>query len=104
MRPVPQVSATDSIDRLLVAMRPKLHRYCARMTGSGIDGEDVLQDAMIKAVEAFASAGPLQNPQTWLFRIPHNTAFDFLRGLNRQQTLPSGGGGDMIAHPADTLA
>ena len=39
---------------LLVAMRPKLHRYCARMVGSVIDGEDVLQDALIKAVEAFA--------------------------------------------------
>ena len=41
--------------RLLVAMRPKLHRYCARMVGSVIDGEDVLQDALIKAVESFAS-------------------------------------------------
>jgi RNA polymerase sigma-70 factor, ECF subfamily len=104
MRPVPEVSPTDSIDRLLVAMRPKLHRYCARMTGSVIDGEDVLQDAMIKAVEAFASAGPLQNPQAWLFRIAHNTALDFLRRRNRQQALQSGEEVDMIADPADTIA
>ena len=47
------------LDSLLVRMRPRLHRYCARMTGSVIDGEDVLQDALIKAVEAFASAGPI---------------------------------------------
>src|SRR5262249_25997806 len=40
--------ATDSraaFDRLLADLRPKLHRYCARMTGSVIDGEDVVQDA-----------------------------------------------------------
>jgi RNA polymerase sigma-70 factor (ECF subfamily) len=58
-------------------MRPRLHRYCARMTGSVIDGEDVLQDALIKAVEAQAAAGDIGNPEGWLFRIAHNTALDF---------------------------
>ncbi|MGC1234303.1 MAG: sigma factor, partial [Xanthobacteraceae bacterium] len=53
------VAATsrDAFDRLLGDIRPKLHRYCARMTGSVIDGEDVVQDALIKALEAFPSAG-----------------------------------------------
>jgi RNA polymerase sigma-70 factor (ECF subfamily) len=97
-------SAPVDLDGLLAAMRPKLHRYCARMTGSVIDGEDVLQDALIKAVEAFASAGPLQNPQGWLFRIAHNTALDFLRRRSRQQALQSGEEVDMIADPADTIA
>src|SRR6266851_9346350 len=103
MKPVPEVSATDDIDRLLVAMRPKLHRYCARMVGSVVDGEDVLQDALIKAVEAFASAGPISNPEGWLFRIAHNTALDFLRRRNRQEALRSGEEVDMIADPADTV-
>ena len=66
-------------------MRPKLHRYCARMVGSVIDGDDVVQDALIKAVESFASAGPIGNPQGWLFRITHNTALDFLRRRSRQE-------------------
>ncbi|NOJ50589.1 sigma factor, partial [Bradyrhizobium archetypum] len=57
MTVVPETSAAFDIDRLLAAMRPKLHRYCARMVGSVIDGEDVLQDALIKAVEAQAIAG-----------------------------------------------
>src|ERR1700720_2635513 len=101
MRPGPEVSATDSIDDLIVAMRPKLHRYCARMVGSVIDGEDVLQDAMIKAVESFASAGPIHNPEGWLFRIAHNTALDFLRRRNRQEALRSGEEVDMIAAQLD---
>ena len=30
-------------------LRPKLHRYCSRMTGSVFDGEDVVQDALFQA-------------------------------------------------------
>jgi RNA polymerase sigma-70 factor (ECF subfamily) len=100
----PDASAAVEFDRLLVEMRPKLHRYCARMTGSVIDGEDVLQDALIKAVEAFPSAAPISNPEGWLFRIAHNTALDFLRRRHRQETLRSGEEVDMIADPADTVA
>jgi RNA polymerase sigma-70 factor, ECF subfamily len=27
-------------------LRPSLHRYCSRMTGSVLDGEDVVHDAL----------------------------------------------------------
>src|SRR6266567_3702442 len=101
MTSLPQPAA--DLERLLVAMRPKLHRYCARMVGSVVDGEDVLQDALIKAVETYASAGGIGNPEGWLFRIAHNTALDFLRRRNRQQALRSGEEVDMIADPADTV-
>jgi len=96
-------AAIADLNGLLVSMRPKLHRYCARMTGSVIDGEDVLQDALIKAVESFASAGPLRHPEGWLFRIAHNTALDFLRRRNRSQALHSGEEVDMIADPVDAV-
>jgi RNA polymerase sigma-70 factor, ECF subfamily len=105
MKLVPDAPAsTTDIDGLLAAMRPRLHRYCARMVGSVIDGEDVLQDALIKAVEAFASAGPIANPEGWLFRIAHNTALDFLRRRNRQEAFRSGEEVDMIADPADAVS
>jgi RNA polymerase sigma-70 factor, ECF subfamily len=91
------------IDGLLAEMRPQLHRYCARMVGSVIDGEDVLQDALIKAVESFSLQGEIGNPRGWLFRIAHNTALDFLRRRNRQEALRSGEEVDMIADPADTI-
>jgi RNA polymerase sigma-70 factor, ECF subfamily len=70
------VSATE---QLFMRLRPKLHRYCARMTGSVIDGEDVAQETLVKALEALPSAGTLVNPEGWLFRIAHNAALDFLR-------------------------
>jgi RNA polymerase sigma-70 factor (ECF subfamily) len=95
-------SACD-IERLLETMRPRLHRYCARMVGSVIDGEDVLQDAMIKAVAAHAAAGAIGNPEGWLFRIAHNTALDFLRRRHRQEALRGDEEVDMMADPLDVV-
>ncbi len=60
--------ARASFDRLMGEMRPRLHRYCARMTGSALDGEDVMQEALLKAIEAYPAAGPIANEAAWLFR------------------------------------
>src|SRR5215510_3932169 len=76
-------------ERLLAELRPRLHRYCARMTGSVIDGEDVLQETLIKAIEAFPHTGPLVNAEGWLFRIAHNASLDFLRRRARQPVVPA---------------
>src|SRR6266516_7761343 len=60
-------------------LRPSLHRYCARMTGSVMDGEDVVQEALIEAyrkLDQFNDSRPLKS---WLFRIAHNRCIDFLR-------------------------
>ena len=77
-------------ERLLAELRPRLHRYCARMTGSVIDGEDVLQETLVKAIEAFPHTGPLANVEGWLFRIAHNTALDFLRRRARREGVQDG--------------
>jgi RNA polymerase sigma-70 factor, ECF subfamily len=89
--------ARTAFDRLLGALRPKLHRYCARMTGSVIDGEDVVQETMLKAMEAAPAAGLIANPEGWLFRIAHNAALDFLRRRAREEALCSSEDPDMIA-------
>jgi RNA polymerase sigma-70 factor (ECF subfamily) len=60
-------------------LRPRLHRYCSRMTGSITDGEDVVQDAVFRAyrsLDTFDDSRPLA---PWLFRIAHNHCIDFLR-------------------------
>ena len=86
-------------DRMLGELRPKLHRYCARMTGSVVDGEDVLQDALVKAIEAFPADGSISNPEGWVFRIAHNAALDFLRRRARQDAARSDEDPDMIVDP-----
>ena len=87
----------EAFDRLLGDLRPKLHRYCARMTGSVIDGEDVMQDALIKAIEAFDAT--VTNPEAWLFRIAHNAALDHLRQRARQQSRHADEDPDMTIDP-----
>jgi RNA polymerase sigma-70 factor (ECF subfamily) len=85
--------------RRLEAMRPRLHRYCARMTGSVIDGEDVVQETMIKALGAFKRSGEIANVDAWLFRIAHNTALDHLRRRKRENALMSTKSADLVADP-----
>src|SRR5882724_4522971 len=60
-------------------LRPSLHRYCSRMTGSVLDGEDVVQEALFQAyrmLDRFDDSRPLA---PWLFRIAHNRCIDSLR-------------------------
>ena len=70
---------TDEFEDRLKALRPRLHRYCARMTGSAVNGEDVFQDALVKALHARAQGAEVDNLEGWLFRIAHNASLDFLR-------------------------
>src|SRR6267142_1170039 len=80
------VAASGPVDARYLAfletistLRPSLHRYCARMTGSVMDGEDVVQEALIVAyrkMDQFDDSRPLK---PWLFRIAHNRCIDFLR-------------------------
>ena len=60
-------------------LRPSLHRYCARMTGSVSDGEDVVQDALFAAYRKLDAFDDTQRLEPWLFRIAHNRCIDFLR-------------------------
>jgi RNA polymerase sigma-70 factor (ECF subfamily) len=92
----------EDFDRLVGELRPKLHRYCARMSGSVIDGEDLVQEAIVKAIEAFPQAGSIANAESWLIRIAHNTALDFLRGRARQEDLRSDEDPDMVVDPVST--
>jgi len=86
----------DPLADLFAQLRPRLHRYCARMVGSALDGEDIVQDALLKATRHH-EADSVQQPQAWLFRIAHNTALDFLRRRSFEQAL-------FAQEPADGFA
>ena len=78
----------DEFEDRLKALRPRLHRYCARMTGSAVDGEDVLQDTLVKALRAQTEGAGVDNLEGWLFRIAHNASLDFLRHKSRNTIVP----------------
>jgi RNA polymerase sigma factor (sigma-70 family) len=80
--------SADEFEECLNALRPRLHRYCARMTGSTVHGEDVLQDTLVKALQARAQGASIDNVEGWLFRIAHNASLDFLRDRFRSTVVP----------------
>ena len=85
--------------QLMGQLRARLHRYCARMVGSVLDGEDIVQETLIKANASY-DARQVQNVEAWLFRIAHNTAMDFLRKRARAQEVFREGG-DPAEDPPD---
>jgi RNA polymerase sigma-70 factor, ECF subfamily len=78
--------ATQDFTALLARLRPRLHRYCARMAGSALDGEDIVQEALAKAALHF-DPGTVEQPEAWMFRVAHNTSLDFLRRRSREREL-----------------
>jgi RNA polymerase sigma-70 factor, ECF subfamily len=82
-------------------LRPSLHRYCSRMTGSVLDGEDVVQDALFQAyrkLDTFDDARPLA---PWLFRIAHNRCVDVLRRRGVQEEAEATAAGPDSVVPVD---
>lgn len=63
----------------ITQLRPSLHRYCSRMTGSVMDGEDVVQEALFEAYRKLDKYDDSRPLKPWLFRIAHNRCIDFLR-------------------------
>jgi RNA polymerase sigma factor (sigma-70 family) len=70
------------------ALRPDLHRYCARMTGSVIDGEDVVQEVLARAYFELPTLKQVPSLRSWLFRIAHNRAIDYTRLHERRVSDP----------------
>jgi RNA polymerase sigma-70 factor (ECF subfamily) len=73
----------ENLERILRDLRPKLHRFCSRMVGSVLDGEDLVQETL---TEAFLHVSSLRDPtrlEPWLFRIAHHKCVDFIRRERR---------------------
>jgi RNA polymerase sigma factor (sigma-70 family) len=85
--PVDLKRRTDIL-KLAGELRPELHRYCARLMGSVIDGEDVVQDTLARAMLALPELEEPAALRAWLFRIAHNRALDLLRSRASRASEP----------------
>ena len=87
----------------ITTLRPSLHRYCARMTGSVMDGEDVVQESLFEAyrkLDHFDESRPLK---PWLFRIAHNRCIDFLRRKGVRDKAESAAAVPNVAESAEPI-
>jgi len=88
----------------VVHLRERLHRYCTRMTGSALDGEDVMQETLFeiyRKIETIDDPGALRS---WLFRTAHNRCIDFLRNRQTRRRAEANFAVDEIVLPAEPAA
>src|SRR5262245_57865168 len=73
------------IDRL-EPHRPALHAYCRRLTGSVWDGEDLVQDTLLRVFSLLGKTdAPIDNPKAYLIRTATNLWIDRVRRFAREQ-------------------
>ncbi|RUW97587.1 sigma-70 family RNA polymerase sigma factor [Mesorhizobium sp. M8A.F.Ca.ET.059.01.1.1] len=82
-------------------LRARLHRYCARMTGSALDGEDIMQEALFEAYRKIELLDDAQALRPWLFRIAHNRCIDFIRNRRTRHAAEAFYAGDDIVLPVE---
>lgn len=82
-------------------LRPELHRYCARMTGSIADGEDIVQETLARAYYALPELEDLPPLRPWLFQIAHRRALDHLRRYDRRMVEPLGDASEITIGAAE---
>jgi RNA polymerase sigma-70 factor (ECF subfamily) len=73
------------IDRL-TEHRPRLHAYCCRLTGNVWDGEDLVQDTLVRVFSLLGKTNAtLENPRAYLIRTATNLWIDRVRWSAREQ-------------------
>ncbi|BCG87246.1 DNA-directed RNA polymerase sigma-70 factor [Mesorhizobium sp. 113-3-9] len=82
-------------------LRVRLHRYCARMTGSALDGEDIMQEALFEAYRKIVLLDDAQALRPWLFRIAHNRCIDFIRNRRTRLKAEASYASDEIVLPVE---
>ena len=73
------------VDRL-AEHRPALHAYCRRLTGNLWDGEDLVQDTLVRVFSLLGKTdAKLENPKAYLIRTAANLWIDRIRRSAREQ-------------------
>lgn len=98
----PDAQYRDFLETVM-QLRSKLHRYCARMTGSVLDGEDMVQEALFEAYRKLAHYDESRPLEPWLFRIAHNRCIDFLRRRKTRERAETASAEPEAVMPGDPL-
>ena len=77
----------------LLAALPRLRRFCHAMAGNAVDGDDLMQATVERALSRSHQFDPQTRLDSWMFRIAQNLHIDEKRRLRRRG----------VAVPADEL-
>ncbi|MFO0639103.1 MAG: sigma factor [Polyangiaceae bacterium] len=88
--------AREELLGLVATVRPELHRYASRLTGSVIEGEDIVQEALARAFYTLPLTVEVPPLRPWLFKITHNAALDHLKRHGHKLTEPRADLADVV--------
>lgn len=73
----------------LRTLLPRLRRFGYALTGSESEGDDLLQEAIVKALDRENQWTPGTRLDSWMFRIMQTTWIDKVRSRGRKQRVHS---------------
>ncbi|MDP9003088.1 MAG: RNA polymerase subunit sigma-70 [Myxococcota bacterium] len=77
-------SQQEDFLRSVEPLRPAIRLHCYRMLGSSHDGDDVVQETLLRAWRAKDSLGDPERLRSWLYRIATNVCLDELKRRPRR--------------------
>ncbi len=79
----------------LVPLRPDLHRYCCRLAGNVWDGEDMVQDTLVRVFGLLGKTdAELRDPRAYLIRTATHLWIDRRRRRARERAWREGQGSE----------
>jgi RNA polymerase sigma-70 factor (ECF subfamily) len=93
------MAAWHRFSEVFEPLRPELYRYCRALTRSAWDAEDLVQDALARALVTLGCVfQEIDNPRAWLFRVASNVWIDRQR-RSRESPTPSPPSLQAVAEP-----
>lgn len=75
----------DAFSELVRPLLPALRRYAGAFVGAGLDGDDLAQEALIKAYRLLGSYRGEAKLSTWLYAVTRSVGLEALRGAEQQR-------------------
>ncbi len=93
----PNRNGQSEFEREAITHVPALLAVAARLTKNGSEGEDLVQDTLIKAIRARRQFQPGTNMRAWLLRILTNTFINRYRRGGLEKSVLEGPDADPLA-------
>lgn len=79
--------AEEIITDLYLKLRSPLVSYVYQLIGTTRDAEDLVQIAFLQLFDQLIEKAEIQNVRGWLYRVVHNLALDYVKQIDRRNTL-----------------
>jgi RNA polymerase sigma-70 factor (ECF subfamily) len=80
-------SRSAAFEDLALPLFPSLYNHAFWLVRNKVEAEDLVQEALTKALRAFDSFKPSTNFKAWIFRILRNTFFTSRTGIAASRTI-----------------